>query len=89
MGLLKFVMTVQAVVLLAYALPMAGGWGVGSLLGYPSTTSLFLGAALTATSVGITARVLSDLGHLHVPDSQVILGAAVADDATSPTSPSR
>jgi len=42
--------------------------------------SVFLGAALTATSVGITARVLSDLGHLKSDESQVILGAAVVDD---------
>jgi Kef-type K+ transport system membrane component KefB len=39
-----------------------------------------MGAALTATSVGITARVLSDLGRLQDPESQVVLGAAVIDD---------
>jgi Kef-type K+ transport system membrane component KefB len=39
-----------------------------------------LGATLTATSVGITARVLSDLGRLQDPESQVVLGAAVIDD---------
>ena len=38
------------------------------------------GAALTATSVGITARVLNDLGRLHEPESQIVLGAAVIDD---------
>jgi Kef-type K+ transport system membrane component KefB len=38
------------------------------------------GAALTATSVGITARVLNDLGRLHAPESQIVLGAAVIDD---------
>ena len=37
-------------------------------------------ATLTATSVGITARVLSDLGRLHDPEGQIILGAAVIDD---------
>ena len=36
--------------------------------------------ALTATSVGITARVLNDLGRLHEPESQIVLGAAVIDD---------
>ena len=36
--------------------------------------------SLTATSVGITARVLSDLGHLQDKESQVILGAAILDD---------
>ena len=61
-------------------LPFGAGYGVGAALGYPVTVSVFLGAALTATSVGITARVLSDLGHLKSDESQVILGAAVVDD---------
>ncbi|HEY3176208.1 MAG TPA: cation:proton antiporter [Candidatus Polarisedimenticolia bacterium] len=41
---------------------------------------LFLGATLAATSVGITARVLKDLGRLQDRESQIILGAAVIDD---------
>lgn len=41
---------------------------------------LFLGATLTATSVGITARVFRDLGTIHSPESQIVLGAAVIDD---------
>lgn len=41
---------------------------------------LFLGATLTATSVGITARVFKDLGKLHMPEAQIVLGAAVIDD---------
>lgn len=41
---------------------------------------LFLGATLTATSVGITARVFQDLKKLHIPEAQVVLGAAVIDD---------
>lgn len=41
---------------------------------------LFLGAALTATSVGITARVFRDLGKLRSPEAQIVLGAAVIDD---------
>jgi Kef-type K+ transport system membrane component KefB len=61
-------------------LPFAAGYGVGAWLGYPTPVAVFLGAALTATSVGITARVLSDLGHLKSNESQVILGAAVVDD---------
>ena len=43
-------------------------------------THLFIGATLTATSVGITARVLKDLGKLDLPESRIILGAAVIDD---------
>lgn len=61
-------------------LPFAGGYFLGHLLGYRPMVSALLGASLTATSVGITARVLSDLGHLHDDESQVILGAAVVDD---------
>lgn len=69
-----------AVAVVGVALPFAAGYGVGWVLDYPPTLSIFLGAALTATSVGITARVLSDLGQLKTDESQVILGAAVLDD---------
>jgi Kef-type K+ transport system membrane component KefB len=69
-----------AVAVTGVVLPFAAGYGVGVWLDYPTTVSVFLGAALTATSVGITARVLSDLGQLKSDESQVILGAAVVDD---------
>jgi Kef-type K+ transport system membrane component KefB len=42
---------------------------------------LFVGAVLCATSVGITARVFKDLGKLQTREAQIILGAAVIDDA--------
>ena len=42
--------------------------------------AIFIGATLTATSVGITARVLNDLGRMHTPEARVIIGAAVLDD---------
>lgn len=45
-----------------------------------SYVHLFIGATLTATSVGITARVLKDLGKLRIPEAKIILGAAVIDD---------
>jgi Kef-type K+ transport system membrane component KefB len=70
----------MSVALAGVILPFAAGYGVGAALGLPTTVSIFLGAALTATSVGITARVLSDLGQLRSDESQVILGAAVVDD---------
>jgi Kef-type K+ transport system membrane component KefB len=59
-----------------------GTWVVGPLLlpDLDSNTYLFLGAALTATSVGITARVFKDLGRMHTPEAQIVLGAAVIDD---------
>ena len=69
-----------AVAFVGVLLPLAGGVAFGQLLGFRMMVSVFLGASLTATSVGITARVLSDLGHLKDDESQVILGAAVVDD---------
>ncbi|HVG25097.1 MAG TPA: cation:proton antiporter, partial [Thermoanaerobaculia bacterium] len=70
----------SAVAIVGVLLPLAGGIAFGQFLGMRIMVSVFLGAALTATSVGITARVLSDLGHLKDDESQVILGAAVVDD---------
>jgi Kef-type K+ transport system membrane component KefB len=69
-----------AVATVGVILPLVSGLLVGRLLGYPFTIALLLGATLTATSVGITARVLSDLGRLKSEESQIILGAAVLDD---------
>lgn len=66
--------------LVGVALPFAGGYGVSVFLGLSTMESIVAGAALTATSVGITARVLSDLGRLQDPESQIVLGAAVIDD---------
>ncbi|MBI3336356.1 cation:proton antiporter [Candidatus Peregrinibacteria bacterium] len=59
-----------------------GTYVVGPYLlpGLTSQAYLFLGAALTATSVGITARVFKDLGKLQTPEAQIVLGAAVIDD---------
>jgi len=62
------------------AITFAGGWAIAHALHFTNIVALFLGGALTATSVGITARVLSDLGHLDDVESQIILGAAVIDD---------
>ena len=53
-----------SVAVLGVVVPMVGGYAVAIALGQDSNTSLFLGAALAATSVGITARVFSDLGAL-------------------------
>ncbi|HEX7151354.1 MAG TPA: cation:proton antiporter [Thermoanaerobaculia bacterium] len=69
-----------AVAIVGVALPFIGGFAFGQAMGFRTMVAVFLGASLTATSVGITARVLSDLGHLKDDESQVILGAAVVDD---------
>src|SRR4051794_6948469 len=60
--------------------PMALGIGAMELIGFDFKTSLFVGAALTATSVGITARVFGDLRALATTEARIVLGAAVADD---------
>ncbi len=62
------------------ALPFAGGLAVGLGLGESTETSIFLGAALAATSVGITSAVLAELGALGTKVARTILGAAVIDD---------
>lgn len=47
---------------------------------FPFITSLFIGGTLSATSIGITVRVLEDLGKMKEPFAQIVLGAAVLDD---------
>lgn len=80
--MLKVGLTSLLVAVLGVVTPFALGWGVGALL-LPDRSAYvhaFLGATLTATSVGITARVLRDLGKGKSPEARVILGAAVIDD---------
>lgn len=77
-----------SIAIVGVVLPMAGGmlfWF--SPLAKPefsltdvTTTGIFLGATLTATSVGITARVLQDLRVMHSIEARLIIGAAVIDD---------
>ena len=71
-----------AVAVLGVVAPWALGWWVGALLlpEHSVYVHAFLGAVLTATSVGITARVLKDLGHAQLPEARIIMGAAVIDD---------
>ena len=67
---------------LGVAVPFGLGWAVGAWL-LPDSSSYvhaFLGATLCATSVGITARVLQDLGRSQSNEAHIILGAAVIDD---------
>ena len=62
--------------------PFFLGWGVGAWF-LPAESTLvhvFIGATLTATSVGITARVLKDIGKIRTREAKIILGAAVIDD---------
>jgi Kef-type K+ transport system membrane component KefB len=68
------------VALIGVVVPFASGWGVMEAVGKGGNTALFVGAALTATSVGITARVFGDLRALATTEARTVLGAAVADD---------
>jgi Kef-type K+ transport system membrane component KefB len=62
--------------------PFFLGWGVAAyfLPGEATLGHIFIGATLCATSVGITARVLKDIGALRSREARIILGAAVIDD---------
>ena len=62
------------------AIPFAGGFAAGLLIGETTETAIFLGAALSATSVGITSAVLAEIGALGTRAARTILGAAVIDD---------
>jgi len=80
--MLKVGLPSLAVACLGVVMPFTLGWGVGAWL-LPEESvyvHLFLGATLTATSVGITARVLKDLGRSQSNEARIILGAAVIDD---------
>lgn len=57
-----------------------GTVGLVTLFHTPVIPAVFAGAALTATSIGITSKVLSELGHLKSTEGQIIVGAAVMDD---------
>jgi Kef-type K+ transport system membrane component KefB len=70
------------VAVLGVIAPFFLGWGVSAWLlpGEETLVHVFIGATLCATSVGITARVLADLGKLAARESKIVLGAAVIDD---------
>jgi len=65
---------------LGVVLPFAGGAGIGIASGEATAVVVFTGAALIATSVGITSAVLSDVGLVATAAGRTILGAAVVDD---------
>ena len=72
--------TATSVGVLGVVVPFAGGYAAGAVTGQPAETSVFIGAALVATSVGITSAVLIELGALGTRAARTILGAAVIDD---------
>ena len=80
----RFAVPASAVALGGVALPFALGTGATVWFGYAEhwtdPTALFMGSVMTATSVGITARVLRDLGRMGGPEGVTIIAAAVVDD---------
>jgi Kef-type K+ transport system membrane component KefB len=81
-AMLKVGLSSSVVAILGVITPFLLGWGVSAWLlpGHSSYLHAFIGATLSATSVGITARVLKDLGRSQSDEARVILGAAVIDD---------
>lgn len=80
--MMKVGVTSFLVALFGVVAPFFLGWGVGIWF-LPEESTLvhvFIGATLTATSVGITARVLKDIGKIQTKEARIILGAAVIDD---------
>ncbi len=64
-----------------FVLPFLLGFGTSYLLfGHELLVALFVGGTLTATSIGVTVRILKDAGRQHSMEGQVVLGAAVVDD---------
>ncbi|MCU7844978.1 MAG: cation:proton antiporter [Candidatus Thiodiazotropha sp. (ex Monitilora ramsayi)] len=64
-----------------FLMPLISGFVLGYwVFGFTALVSMFIGGALTATSIGITIRVLGDLNRQHELEGQIVLGAAVIDD---------
>ncbi len=78
--LLKVGSTAAMAAATGIALSFALGWGILRLWGSPQMEAIFLGAAIAATSVAVTAQVLSAKGLLSAQASKIILAAAVIDD---------
>jgi len=79
-AILKVGKIAALVAILGIVLPFGGGYALMLAWGSTNIQAVFIGTALVATSVGITARVLQKLGLLDEPTSRIILGAAVIDD---------
>jgi Kef-type K+ transport system membrane component KefB len=73
----------QATIVACFGVAVPFGAGTAGLMFFfnvPAIPAIFAGAALTATSIGITSKVLSELGQLKSKEGQIIVGAAVIDD---------
>lgn len=63
--------------------PWIAGYYLAKFFGFNFGTSIFIGTALTATSIAITANVLKEMGKLHTDAAKAIIGAAIIDDVLS------
>ncbi|MDW5562628.1 MAG: cation:proton antiporter [Methanomassiliicoccus sp.] len=72
--------TATLVAVLGVIVPLLSGFALIIALGHGQTEALFIAAAMVATSVGITARVIKDMDLTQTIESRVIIGAAVIDD---------
>ena len=79
-GLFKVGLQALAVALVGMLLPFGLGYAVMKFAGATNLVSIFVGSAMTATSIGVSAKVLADLGYLKQIEGKIILGAAVFDD---------
>jgi Na+:H+ antiporter len=68
------------IALIGVVVPWLGGYFLAEFYGYDFISSVFVGTALTATSIAITANVLREMGKLHTEAAKAIIGAAVIDD---------
>lgn len=71
------------VALLGALTPLIGGFLVSKMFGYDVFTSIFIGATLTATCLGITSSVLKEIGKIKTDTAKAMIGAAVIDDIIS------
>jgi len=72
--------TAILVAILGVIFPFMFGYLLIVSSGFPQIEALFIGAAMTATSIGITARVIKDMNMMNSIESKIIIGAAVIDD---------
>ncbi len=80
-GLLQAGLQAAVVAVVGVAVPfIAGTVGLIYFFHIDTVPAIFAGAALTATSIGITAKVLAEIQRLNTPEGQIIIGAAVLDD---------
>ena len=73
----------SVIALVGVIVPWIGGFYLAKLFGYELGSAVFVGTALTATSIAITANVLREMGKLQTDAAKAIIGAAVIDDVLS------